>query len=87
MSQNHDSPTEQQTEAMKQATAFAYGYAAAMFGATHAQHYLSQCLKLRDDLRLFGCFEEDGIIPKSDYLYHWEAGRRQALQEIEAKNI
>jgi hypothetical protein len=85
MQQNHDSPTPSQTEAMRQATAFAYGYSLAMANRTGSEHYRQQCLNLEEDLRLFGCFTQGDFTLKDDYLISWQNGRAKALAELEAK--
>lgn len=83
ISKNTDSPTPQQREAMRQATAFAYGYASTMFMFSKSAHYGMQVTNLREDLRLLDCFEEKGITLKRQYLISWRKGRGQALSDLE----
>jgi hypothetical protein len=83
MQQNHDSPTPEQTEAMKQATAFAWGYSLALANRTGQEHYQQQSKRLEEDLELFGCFIPARFTLRQEYLISWQSGRAKALAELE----
>jgi hypothetical protein len=83
MSQNHDSPTPQQREAMKKATAFAWGYSATLYNRTGQDHYKEQSKRLEEDLQLFGCFMPDSWTLAPEYIQSWGDGRAKALSELE----
>lgn len=83
MSQNHDSPSPQQLEALKQAAAFAYGRALAMLGATGQQKYLDQSNRLQHDLREFGCLNADGRNCSEAYFGFQLDGAFHAVEELE----
>jgi hypothetical protein len=85
MSQNHDSPrpTPEQTEAMKQATAFAWGYSSVLWNRTGQEHYKQQATRLEEDLQLFGCITTPAFGIAPDYMESWRNGREKALKELE----
>lgn len=87
MSQNHATPTPEQLDALKQAAAFAYGYALAMYGATQQAHYYDQILSLRRDLQTFGILTVGGWTAADKYFESQMSGATKAAQELEAKNI
>lgn len=56
MSQRPQTHTPEQQEALKCATAFAYGYCQAMYEATSQTNYLERVQRIRAELKEFGCF-------------------------------
>lgn len=80
-------PTPEQSQAIREATAFAYGYAQAMYIATKSDHHFQQANRLREDLELFDCFLSGTGILKGVYLTQWLRGNEKASMELEAKNL
>lgn len=84
MSENPDSPTPEQLEAMKQATAFAYGYTQVLLEATGLEKYKLQLIRLEHDLRYFDCVKpETRSLLKEAYLPYEEKGTLKAREELE----
>lgn len=83
MQQNHDSPTPEQLEALKQAAAFAYGRSLAMWNTTKQEKYYQQIERLEHDLRYFGCFNMGQNTLKEEYFKFQVDGAAHAIEELE----
>ena len=84
MQQNHDSPTPQQLEAIKKATAFAFGYSYGLSQSTNLTHYGEQAKRLREDLIAFGVMKADGVAIPEPYFQSYLDGLTKAERLIES---
>jgi len=83
MSEKPDSPSPSQYQAMKQATAFGYGYTQTMYQAQPTQDRLLRLENFEHDLRYFGCYEENSRSLKAIYQPFFEAGCSKALENLQ----
>jgi hypothetical protein len=82
MQQSTPIPTPEQLEALKCAAAFAYGYTLTIYMKTQLEIYLVRAKALKEDLRAFGCLDENGLI-NQPYMEHRVKGLRHAELELD----